>query len=203
MFLYVNPTGLRHLLLDTFNDVIDICKNARKSTSYRFSILDAGNPGKYDLIMVYKREELSAQEYVNAYIIHNPNNTDYMVDGFNIRNDNEAKSVIDVVFTGLVAAKTPTYKGKQYNVTGLFPVACQTKGYLHLVKPLPVLESLDNFSKLSVTLDAFFSPTAGTGSNPSTSAPVASESSAPANSVDKPSLDADKILEKVSKAQVE
>ena len=162
MYLFVNPRGARHMIFDSFSDLLRL---SYKDCSYRFSILAVGNPGKYDMVLDHTTESVSKKTYVKAYIVQNLKNSDSFVSD----SDGTYPSVFVQSYSSM-----PT--GKKFDVLSLLNPEILINGYLPTsVDPHCLI--LNDFKELTKILDAFFSPTpiqTPTASVPTASVPTAS-----------------------------
>jgi len=74
MFLFINTTT-RHQLFSSISEVIQRLKAVGKpNTKYTFTILEPGESGEHDLVLILMSEPISGGTYIHGYIQQNQTN---------------------------------------------------------------------------------------------------------------------------------
>lgn len=141
MYLHVNPTGYRHLLFQTFRDVVLNMKSAIDEVEYRFSVLNPGCKGSYDMIMSRVTETVSRKQFIKARFIYNPTNIAY---------NNE-----DIMLFFPKYSSLNHYDIESFDALSLLIDSILVNGYLPIDAVIPD-SILDDFTALTATLDDFF-----------------------------------------------
>jgi hypothetical protein len=144
MYLYVNPVGYRHWIVEKFSD-LDLAKLFKDGMMFKLSILDPVSPGKYDIILEYHQEKVSKERYFTGFIIKNPDNRDYF-------KQNAAMDGIFGLMSSLTRETETKYTGKRYPIAPLFPDNINNYVSVNFGKP----RLLDDHKLLTEELDAFF-----------------------------------------------
>lgn len=146
MFLYVNPQGNRHLLFDTFAQLIEFFRNVPSDKfptgKVRFTCLEPGKPGKYDLVLDLVKETVSGKRWYKGFFILNPHNKPY----FNKISQNDLFATM--LGTSLCTSSTE-YDGKRYDIVanhGDSPV----NGHLSFDDEPPLVGQPDFYSVLAL-----------------------------------------------------
>ena len=146
MYLYINPSGNRHILCRTFKQILAITKRAKDNFEYRYTILDVDSPGSYDMIISRITETVSKKQYIKARFVFNPTNI--------------YKSAIEKEVVGMFGAlltHPPPSTEKSFDALTLLPESLLVNGFLPLETDIGD-SVLDDFKTLTTTLDDFFKP---------------------------------------------
>ena len=154
MYLFINPSGVRHILCKTFKQVLKLMVMSKDDVEYRYTVLDTDTTGSYDMLISRITETVSKKQYVKARFIFNPTNN-YM------RTFGEGDFVPRAA--GLFGAMMGSSfhpsqpKEKAFDALTLLPESLLVNGFLPLETDIGD-SVLDDFKTLTATLDDFFNP---------------------------------------------
>ena len=150
MYLYVNPSGERHVLCKTFKQVLKTMKNAKDNVWYKYTVLDSDSIGSYDMLISRITETVSKKQFVKARFVHNPKN-------LTKTRDVSGESLFGLF--GLIPNVLPnTINEKSFDALTLLLDSLLVNGYLPMDADIPN-SVLDDYESLTATLDDFFRPT--------------------------------------------
>jgi hypothetical protein len=145
MYLFVNPSGTRHVLCETFKQVLDLMKNAKDGSEYTCTVLDSTSAGTYDMIISRITETVSKKQYIKAHFVKNPTNV----------SRNSQQDVGKLLFGSLFALPILKPDEKSFDALTLLLDSFVVNGYLSIDADIPH-SVLDDFTTLTATLDDFF-----------------------------------------------
>ena len=145
MYLFINPSGTRHVLCETFNQVLNLMKNAKDEVEYQCTVLDSTSAGTYDMIISRITETVSKKQFIKARFVKNPTN----------ETRNSRQDVGKLLFGSLFALPLLKPDEKSFDALTLLLDSLVVNGYLSIDADIPH-SVLDDFKTLTTTLDDFF-----------------------------------------------
>lgn len=111
MFLIANKDQ-RHLLFDKFSELVNyIVKHGKYNVTYYVTLLEPGNPGKYDINLSLMTEKISGGTYVTGKIVKGQNNM-----------SRRTSDIFNLLFVSIVESSEPACEGVSMPLHKLYPL---------------------------------------------------------------------------------
>ena len=146
MYLFVNPSGTRHVLCETFKQVLNLMKNAKDESEYTCTVLDPSSAGSYDMVISRITETVSKKQFIKARFVKNPTN---------VSRNSQGGDVGKLLFGSLFTLPILKPDEKSFDALTLLLDSLLVNGYLPMDADIPH-SILDDFKTLTTTLDDFF-----------------------------------------------
>ena len=150
MYLYINPSGHRHVLCGTFKQVLVMMKTVKDASEYRYTVLDTDANGSYDMVISQTTETVSKKQYIKARFVSNPTNNYKKTYG-----EGDVAGLFELMMSS--SHLPPQPKEKAFDALTLLPESLLVNGFLPLETDIGD-SVLDDFKTLTLTLDNFFNP---------------------------------------------
>ena len=152
MYLYINPSGHRHVLCGTFKQVLVMMKTVKDASEYRYTVLDTDANGSYDMVISRITETVSKKQYIKARFVSNPTNNYKKPYG-----EGDVAGLFEAVLMVSRSSHLPQPKEKAFDALTLLQESLLVNGFLPLETDIGD-SVLDDFKTLTATLDDFFNP---------------------------------------------